>query len=90
MGVLQGFPKCYIDILATTLEGFVEVEAEVSEDDPQLLPPVRVLKLPDDDDEDNDDFERYNDDDDYDKRPEEITGQLVLKSSLVVDDRHAG
>ena len=28
-------------------------------------------------------------DDDY-KRPEEITGQLVLKSSLVVNDGHAG
>merc|ERR550517_1458353 len=42
------------------LEGFVEVEAEVSEDDPQLLPPVRVLKLPDGDDDDNDDhIEQY-------------------------------
>ena len=47
-------------ILAATLEGFVEVEAEVSEDDPQLLPPVRVLKLPDGDDDDDDDhIEQY-------------------------------
>ena len=52
------------------MEGFVEVEAEVGEDDPQLLPPVRVLKLPDDDDDierfdaddDDDDIERYDDD----------------------------
>ena len=29
------------------MEGFVEIEAEVSEDDPELLPPVRVLELPD-------------------------------------------
>ena len=33
--------------MAGTLEGFVEIEAEVSEDDPELLPPVRVLELPD-------------------------------------------
>ena len=57
------------------MEGFVEVEAEVSEDDPQLLPPIWVLKLPDidygDDDHDDDeyddhDIEQYNDDDDDD------------------------
>ena len=38
------------------MEGFVEVEAEVGEDDPQLLPPVGVLKLPDGNDGD---IERY-------------------------------
>ena len=37
---------------ADTLEGFVEVEAEVGEDDPQLLPPVGVLELPDGNDGD--------------------------------------
>ena len=54
--------------LPHTLEGFVEVEAEVGEDDPQLLPPVRVLKLPGDDDiesyDHDDDIERYGHDDD--------------------------
>ena len=37
---------------------------------------------------DDDGIEKYDDDDD--KRPEEIAGQLILKSSLVVNDRHAG
>ena len=81
-------------ILAATLEGFVEVEAEVSEHDPQLLPPVGVLKLPDHHHDhtqryyhgDDDGIEKY---DDYEEEPEEIAGQLVLKSSLVIDDRHA-
>ena len=41
----------------------------------------------DGDDDDGD----YNDNGNYDEnRPQQITGQLVLKSSLVVDDRHAG
>ena len=105
------------------MEGFVEIEAEVSEDDPELLPSVRVLELPDggnvdddgdgngaddgnngdgDDNDDNDggddgdngdggdDDGDYNDNGNYDEnRPQQITGQLVLKSSLVVDDRHA-
>ena len=39
-------------------------------------------------DDDDDGIEKYDDDDD--KRPEEIAGQLILKSSLVVNDRHAG
>ena len=49
------------------LEGFVEVEAEVGEDHPQLLPPIGVLEL-----------------------AEQVPGQLVLQSSLVVHDGHAG
>ena len=37
------------------MEGFVEVEAEVGEDHPQLLPPVGVLELPEANDDDDDD-----------------------------------
>ena len=32
--------------IKTNLKGFEEVKTGVSEDDPQLLPPVRVLELP--------------------------------------------
>ena len=49
---------CNAWLKADTLEGFVEVEAEVGEDDPQLLPPVGVLELPDGNDGD---IERYDD-----------------------------